>query len=362
MRTKKIEEKWWDSENLRTLVENSGMTQKSIAEASGIPMASFRLYLSEEIEPPVSRLIALADLFAVPLDYIFGRCTKEECDVIEESFADNFRLLRRKDYEKCTLKLVETWKKPNGYESPYPYNLLDDIFGAPFDHMLSEDEENGLNCCIRTLSEREQIVIGLRYEKEMTLDEAGKELNLAGERVRQIQAKALRKLRHPSIVNYICYGEKTNRRRLELMYKEAELKNRERTLEEAEKQFEEAKKQFEQNFVASVEQKRKEFIALDEKQDLHGCSEAFLCLDWSTRAYNCLRRKGLTTVRDVLDAVRTPDKYHIHDSSVMRIRNVGAQVYTEILNKIELATGEDLSDYRAGYNIFNDYGKLNKEN
>ena len=55
---------------------------------------------------------------------------------------------------------------------------------------------------IETLTPREQKVIRLRYGLDdshpRTLEEVGKEFNVTRERIRQIEAKALRKLRHPS--------------------------------------------------------------------------------------------------------------------------------------------------------------------
>ena len=53
-----------------------------------------------------------------------------------------------------------------------------------------------------TLTEREQKVLLLRFGltdgRTRTLEEVGKEFNVTRERIRQIEAKALRKLRHPS--------------------------------------------------------------------------------------------------------------------------------------------------------------------
>ena len=53
-----------------------------------------------------------------------------------------------------------------------------------------------------TLTEREQKVLRLRFGlddgRARTLEEVGKEFNITRERIRQIEAKALRKLRHPS--------------------------------------------------------------------------------------------------------------------------------------------------------------------
>ena len=64
--------------------------------------------------------------------------------------------------------------------------------------MLKEE----LNEVLKTLSDREARVLSLRFGLEdgrtRTLEEVGKEFNVTRERIRQIEAKALRKLRHPS--------------------------------------------------------------------------------------------------------------------------------------------------------------------
>ena len=55
---------------------------------------------------------------------------------------------------------------------------------------------------LETLTEREQKVIRLRFGlddgRARTLEEVGREFHVTRERIRQIEAKALRKLRHPS--------------------------------------------------------------------------------------------------------------------------------------------------------------------
>ena len=55
---------------------------------------------------------------------------------------------------------------------------------------------------LETLTEREQKVLRLRFGlddgRARTLEEVGKEFNVTRERIRQTEAKALRKLRHPS--------------------------------------------------------------------------------------------------------------------------------------------------------------------
>ena len=64
--------------------------------------------------------------------------------------------------------------------------------------MLKEE----LSGVLLTLTEREEKVLRLRFGlqdgRSRTLEEVGKEFNVTRERIRQIEAKALRKLRHPS--------------------------------------------------------------------------------------------------------------------------------------------------------------------
>lgn len=59
-----------------------------------------------------------------------------------------------------------------------------------------------LNEVLDTLTDREQKVLRLRFGmndgRARTLEEVGKEFDVTRERIRQIEAKALRKLRHPS--------------------------------------------------------------------------------------------------------------------------------------------------------------------
>ena len=55
---------------------------------------------------------------------------------------------------------------------------------------------------LSSLTPREEKVLRLRFGiddgRQRTLEEVGKEFNVTRERIRQIEAKALRKLRHPS--------------------------------------------------------------------------------------------------------------------------------------------------------------------
>ena len=61
-------------------------------------------------------------------------------------------------------------------------------------HQLSEHIDQVLS----NLSDRERKILNMRFLDDLTLEETGKILGATSERIRQIEAKALRKLRNPS--------------------------------------------------------------------------------------------------------------------------------------------------------------------
>ena len=80
--------------------------------------------------------------------------------------------------------------------------IQDDNVPVPADAAAFSLLKEQLNEVLGTLTEREQKVLRLRFGlddgRARTLEEVGKEFNVTRERIRQIEAKALRKLRHPS--------------------------------------------------------------------------------------------------------------------------------------------------------------------
>ena len=80
--------------------------------------------------------------------------------------------------------------------------IQDEEAGVPVDEAGRQLLRRELFSVLKSLTPREERVIALRFGLEdgraRTLEELGKEFNVTRERVRQIEAKALRKLRHPS--------------------------------------------------------------------------------------------------------------------------------------------------------------------
>ena len=80
--------------------------------------------------------------------------------------------------------------------------IPDDDALAPADAASMSLLKEQLAEVLKTLTPREEKVLSLRFGLDdgnpKTLEEVGKEFNVTRERIRQIEAKALRKLRHPS--------------------------------------------------------------------------------------------------------------------------------------------------------------------
>ena len=83
----------------------------------------------------------------------------------------------------------------------------DTHFVNPENAYIKESNGDVVNAVLDTLSDREANILRLRFgiggKKAMTLEEVGKEYGLTRERIRQIEAKALRKLRHPNRANIL---------------------------------------------------------------------------------------------------------------------------------------------------------------
>jgi RNA polymerase primary sigma factor len=103
--------------------------------------------------------------------------------------------------------ILESSRKPLSLETPIGEDselgdfLEDKSAGSPNDSLLSQDLSVQVERALATLSSKEKEILRLRFgigeEGEHTLEEVGKRFAVTRERIRQIEAKALRKLRHP---------------------------------------------------------------------------------------------------------------------------------------------------------------------
>jgi len=81
--------------------------------------------------------------------------------------------------------------------------IEDKTIKSPVENVLVADRCRVTEEALRLLSEREALILRMRfglppYDQEYTLEEIGRKLRVTRERIRQIEAKAIKKLRHPS--------------------------------------------------------------------------------------------------------------------------------------------------------------------
>ncbi|MCZ6500979.1 MAG: RNA polymerase sigma factor RpoD [Gammaproteobacteria bacterium] len=112
--------------------------------------------------------------------------------------------------EDKVLKALDVAKQPISLETPVGddddstmWNLVSDTsVESPVDHATDEGLKETTTNVLTALTDREAKVLRMRFGIDMntdhTLEEVGRQFSVTRERIRQIEAKALRKLRHPA--------------------------------------------------------------------------------------------------------------------------------------------------------------------
>ena len=182
----------------------------------------------------------------------------------------------------------------------YPNNLIADIDNIPVSkEKYAYDVERGVEVAISTLTHREAKIIKLRYEENKALKAIAEQYEISVERVRQILAKALRKMRHPSRTKYIKLGLNGY---IDSQYK----------------------KGYKDGYTKGLND------AKNHKDEM-GNRDTFLeksieSVELSIRAYNCLKQAGVDTINDLLN---------FNDiESIYKIRNLGRKSAIEIAKKL----------------------------
>lgn len=214
-------------------------------------------------------------------------------------------------------RLNGMYGKEAGGDYEWPRNLM---FAMGFDPVeMMQYPTDGVEWAVSTLTEREQKVIRLRYEDGMTMRETGKCFNVTQERIRQIEAKALRKLRHPARADVIREG---------LAMAEAR-KEAQGRLEAAVKGLNDeiARVRRDQELIHEIIESGKpraeaEAVIREHFSDWNTGIEE---MDLSVRAYNCLKRAGYNKIIDLVGVTR---------EKLMKVRNLGRKSTEEVIEKL----------------------------
>lgn len=205
----------------------------------------------------------------------------------------------------------------------YPYNLAGEIAtqnrtdkrsDAAREIAASAAQKTYAPALIKAVEElggREGRIIKLRYYNGMTLEQVADTEGITRERVRQLEARALRRLRHPRVFET---WQLTDPDKLEQIRQErdqlrlANISLRDQLMEKT--PDEQERRQIMQTVRQQTGEKN---IRVEEMR-------------FTFRTYNCLRRAGIGTLAEI--AARTPDE-------IMQIRGLGRRSFDEIRAKLD---------------------------
>lgn len=299
-------------ENLCSVMEASGVTMNALADAIGISPHTVHAMRAGKA-PALSTIVKIADFFAVPLDFLCDRTTKEQADAILMDYGTHFMELRREPYETYLFKAkLKECVYDKDFDAPWPYNLLNDVFGEWKD-VLTTAQEKALNSALSKLDERTSNVLYLYYHDGLRLRAIQRRIGAkCVETVRQARNVALRRLRSPVFSTRIILGDE--------MAEELSLANKK---------------------LQELQQKKSEITSLEAliadretriAERVHAMAVPLLkrpleSLGLSSRAVTVLRGEGCVTCADVLNLVEAED--------LESIRQCGEKTAREIRQAVE---------------------------
>ena len=274
------------------LLERTGLSRMALAAATGMDLYGIDKMIDGEAAPGLDTLVLLADFFAVPADFLLGRCSREEAEAVLRDYPRNFMALRRAPYESYLAGRVrQDSLTSEAYEEPWPYNLYHSIFGKPADTVFTKKQEAGLDQALGFLKERDRSIL-LDYAREgMTIPAIGRDRGYSVPRIFEILEGAMKTLRSPAIKDLFKKEERTD------MMPEGSGASR----------------------VAAILSKGT--CIMDILPGDPG-SMPIEKLDLSTRAFHGLKRAGVNTLRQLIDFSRTSSFYEARGLGITGRREV----------------------------------------
>lgn len=192
----------------------------------------------------------------------------------------------------------------------YPWNLAVSVYRGD-EEILDSVYKPKLLQAVASLSDREQQIIEMRFKHYMTLDECASRMKVTRERIRQVEAKVLRKLRNPAR-RFAFDIDKLYAERNEAIVERDKLKLENIVLRDKLNDLLKTDIGSIANEETEKQIKPKE-IYIDE-------------MELSVRSYNCIRRAGFTKVSDFQD---------VTVERLMHVRNLGRRSLEEIVAKLK---------------------------
>lgn len=274
-------------ENIEKIMKARGMTRVELSNASGLSQMNISRHIKEGTSN-LSYIARYAESLGCTISDLTERVTDPERFVLNEDITGR-----------------------------YPYNLAFAVFTNPWNR--KEESENvrenvyrvyipGLLAAVADLTEREQKAIEDRYMHHMTLEQCGYHFNVTRERIRQVEARALRKLRHPYSSKHWLLDTMDKAREAQEELSRIELENVRL-----------------KNYIESHCPESK--IACDNKpEDEESVSISIDELELSVRSFNCLRRAGINSTADL-------EGFTVE--RLMKVRNLGRKSIDEIILRLK---------------------------
>lgn len=324
---------YFNRDALKAVIDGVPGGRHTLAAISNVSYAGIQHYLNGRGRPQLDTVKKLADSVGVPVELF-----------VDEDFTWSYPHVRRAVYKKVTEKMKNVYEKQldergaeagdfskfeermkkQSMEAPYPYNLIDAVCGGPTDVIITYDMMKGIDAAISSFTDREQQVIKKHYELGLSYREIAKDYGVTLERIRQIDAKTIRKLRHPARFRYIKFGL-TGSEQFENM-RELDL-----AIEEKKKELQELSDAV-TDLRLRVEKLTNEEAVIDKavkekKNHAYYDRIPIEMMELSVRSYNCLRRAQIKSVGDLI-------KLASDEIRLIQVRNFGKKCADEIYKKL----------------------------
>lgn len=211
-------------------------------------------------------------------------CLQEDVDKrwIRRFVRDNISIKRRKNEPDTMVRIgLKDWIC---WQDEFLTQLIGEECYAPKDFDQAYDE-----CVAEACTEEEQEVLCLRFQEALTLREIGEKIGKSCERVRQIESKAMRKLRYPSRRLSLMYGKEYRDLMAEIKTAQAEYdKTRMARMQELKEEQKAATRKLGEK-LDQIHEKTEFLVTADSSQFPDPVSEILVSnLGLSVRAMNAL--------------------------------------------------------------------------
>lgn len=273
-------------QNLRLFESMNNLTHEDLGDILGMSKSTINSWFCGRAKPDPKAQKALEKVLGVKFDRICSRA--------------------------ITVKL--SMDASLSAEDVYPYNVI--IVATMRDEDNCDEEEPfhyrdlTLNDCadiFSHLTQRENLVLELRFRDSLTYDEVSHKLGVTRERIRQIECKALRKTGR-----MVSHHIKIKNDMAAIKAKYEELCTYTAKLEQ---EHYGKMSQYSPNLETPIED-----------------------LEFTVRTYNCLKRAGINTLRALI----------AYDKGFLNIRNLGMHSFQEIADKVK--------SMNIGYEMDVEYG------